>query len=229
MMKYTFDRSLPIKSDITSFVFTPEQPVNYRAGQYFHYVLPHPEADDRGTERWFTNSAAPSEGHNVISTRVNATPGSSFKRALQALRPGDTIEADGPEGDFVIDDPSRNFIFIAGGIGITPFRSILAEAGKQGLRLKVTLLYANRDLEIPFAGELDQLAVQNPDLKIEYITQPARIDTDLISRHLKATENPLVYISGPKPMVKALAEQVTGLGLAEENIKLDDFPGYEAD
>lgn len=228
-MKFKLVNSEPVKTDVTSFIFEPEQSVNWKPGQYFHYVLPHPNADDRGTERWFTCSAAPSEGHVTISTRLTTDQGSSFKRALQQLRPGDTIEADGPEGDFTVEDFSRNYIFVAGGIGITPFRSILVEARHQGQQVKATLMYANRTSEIPFSEELEQIATDMPSLKIEYVVQPDRIDGNLLKKHIEAAENPIVYVSGPEPMVKSFAEQLAELGLSKENIKTDDFPGYEAD
>lgn len=228
-MKLQFVGAQPVTGDVVTFIFKPEQPISWRPGQYFHYQLPHDAADDRGTERWFTNSAAPSEGHIAISTRIDPEHGSSFKKALKALKPGDTIEADGPEGDFVIEDEQRNYIFVAGGIGITPFRSILKEAYAQDKQLHVTLLYANRNADIPFQEELEQFALTNPNLRIKYIVQPERIDLNLLKQYIAEVENPFVYISGPEPMVKAFAEQLQGSGFPEESVKLDDFPGYEAD
>lgn len=228
-MKLKFIRSVPVKEDVISFIFEPSEATNWKPGQYFHYILPHPKADERGTERWFTNSAAPSEGHIMISTRITQEHGSSFKGALQQLRPSDEIEAGGPEGDFIVEDFSRNYIFVAGGIGITPFRSILVEASKQGKQLNATLLYANRTNEIPFADELEQISTIMPGLNIEYVIQPDRIDSDLLKKHIEGTVNPIVYVSGPEPMVKSFAALLNELGLNKENIKTDDFPGYEAD
>lgn len=228
-MKLTFLRSIPVTSDVTSFIFVPAEALKWQPGQYLHYVLDHPDADDRGTERWFTNSAAPSEGYVMISTRLAGEKGSSFKKALQQLKPGDTIEADAPEGDFTVDDFSRNYLFVAGGIGITPFRSILVEAAAQNQPIKATLLYANRSNEIPFAEELEQIAVNNPNLQIEYVIQPDRINSEVLHKHVAALDNPIVYASGPEPMVKDFAQQLANMGVHEDNIKLDDFPGYEAD
>lgn len=226
-MKLRLIGTKKITSDVTSFKFEPEQPVQWKPGQYFHYLLPHDNEDDRGHERWFTNSAAPSEGHIAITTRLNTERSSSFKKALQALQPGDEIEADGPKGSFTIEDPSQNYIFIAGGIGITPLRSILAEADTKGEKLKVDLLYANRTKEIPFADELDKEARNNPDLKIEYIVDPNKIDIDLLKQRIKGNRNPVIYISGPEPMVKAFAKSLADIGFPEQNTKTDDFPGYE--
>jgi glycine betaine catabolism B len=226
-MKLTFIGSNPVKGNVISFVFRPDERLTWQPGQYMHYVLPHPDADDRGTERWFTNSATPSEGNVMISTRIDSEHGSSFKRALLALKPGDTIEADGPEGDFTVEDETRNYIFVAGGIGITPFRSMLTEANNQGKKLRVTLLYANRDQDIPFKDELEKFAADNQNLQIKYIVRPESLDAQTIKQYADQIDDPLIYLSGPEPMVKSFAAELPGLGVSEESIKLDDFPGYE--
>lgn len=227
-MKLKFMGSHPITSDVTSFIFEPKQPLSWQPGQYLHYNLPHSGADDRGIERWFTNSAAPSEKHVMISTRLASDHSSSFKNALQKLQPGDEVDADGPEGSFTVEDFSRNYIFVAGGIGITPFRSILVEADRQGQQIKATLLYANRSNDIPFKDELEAIASRNSQLKINYIVQPQKIDRDLLKQYVGVVENPIVYVSGPEPMVKSLADDLAVIGLPKDNIKTDDFPGYEA-
>lgn len=225
-MKLQFNTVTDKEGDVKEFVFLLPQSFSWTAGQYMHYVIPH-DADDRGTERWFTISSAPSENEIRITTRINHDHSSSFKEKLLALQPGDTIEADGPEGDFVLQDPSRNYLFIVGGIGITPVRSILVEAAAKGIELNATLLYANRNEDIPFRNELDELQARNPRLKINYLIEPSRIDETVLQETINATPNPLVYISGPKPMVKSLAAQVKAMGIEKQNLKVDDFPGYE--
>lgn len=225
-MKLQLTKVTEREGDVREFAFQPPQPLDWTAGQYMHYVLPH-DADDRGDERWFTISSAPSEGEVRITTRINHEHSSSFKEKLQALEIGDEIEADGPEGDFVIEDPSRNILFVAGGIGITPIRSMLVEAQTQGQQLNATLLYSNRNENIPFRDELNSLQTQNPNLKIEYIVSPDRIDADRILQAAEAIDSPLIYISGPKPMVKDLARQLKDAGADKQSLKTDDFPGYE--
>jgi ferredoxin-NADP reductase len=146
---------------------------------------------------------------------------------LQWLQPGEEVEADGPEGDFVVEDESRNYIFVAGGIGITPFRSILKEADVQGKQLNVNLLYANRDQNIPFKEELESFAANNPNLKIEYVIQPDSLTAKMIKEHADAAKDALIYLSGPEPMVKSFAAELKDLGVKDDHVKLDDFPGYE--
>ena len=103
----------------------------------------------------------------------------------------------------------------------------MAEAQAQGKRLKVDLLYANRDQNIPFHDELEHLEAENPDLRISYIVQPQTLDASTIKQYADRADNPLIYLSGPEPMVKQFAADLESLGLAKEQVKLDDFPGYE--
>ena len=227
-MKLTLSKTRPEAAGVTSFIFEADRPVSWTAGQYLHYTLPHPQMDDRKNKRWFTISAAPSEGHIMVTTRFAGEKSSSFKRALFAMQPGDVIEAEGPEGDFVVSDTDREYIFIAGGIGITPFRSILVDAKARGVKLHVTLLYANRDQEIPFKQELEDLAEANPDLKVRLVVAPAKIDQALLKPVLGEVHNPLVYVSGPEPMVEAMEQELKELGVPEDSIVGDFFPGYTA-
>jgi ferredoxin-NADP reductase len=213
-------------ADVKSFIFTPQHPFNWKAGQFLHYSLPHPDQDDRGIKRWFTNSAAPSEKHVMITTRLAGEQGSSFKKALSSLKIGDEIEADEPEGDFIVEDSGPNYIFIAGGIGITPYRSILVDADSKGQKLKVNLLYANRSNDFPFKHDLARLATKNLNLKIDYIIDPDKIDEQKIKAAIADSENPVIYISGPEPMVEALYEELQEKGVDKNRIKADYFPNY---
>ncbi len=217
-----------LEGDVRSFIFKADSPTNWTAGQYLHLILKHDNEDDRGNERWFTISSAPSETELRISTRIVADKPSSFKQALSNLEIGDTIQADGPEGDFTLGDLNRNYIFVAGGIGVTPFHSIITEAATLGTMPHITLLYANRTDNIAFKSELDGISQANPNLQIQYIMSPARIDTALLQETITATDNPIIYVSGPEPMVEAFTEELAGLGVTKENIKADYFPGYEA-
>src|SRR3569832_788440 len=102
--------------DTKSFFFGGETGLSWRAGQYIHYKLPHPDPDSRGIERYFSIASAPFEKRVMLSCRF-APKSSSFKQALDHLAPGAEIDADPPEGDFCVNDPSEALVFIAGGIG----------------------------------------------------------------------------------------------------------------
>lgn len=153
----------------TSFIFYPDHPRTWRAGQFLHYVLPHDKADERKDDRCFTIASAPHETNIRLTTRFTNGTGSTFKKALQALQFGVTIEVGEPDGDFVIDQPDRESIFIAGGIGITPFRAMLVDLDYRKIDIKATLLCSNRDTDIVFKRQLDGLARKHPHLKVRYL------------------------------------------------------------
>lgn len=224
-MKFILSKKREEVPGVTTFVFAPEAPVSWQAGQYLHYVLPH-EADERGKERWFTVSSAPFEGTPMITTRLAGEKGSTFKRALLALKAGDAIEADGPEGDFTLESASGPKVFIAGGIGITPFHSMLKQADHVGEAIDATLLYANRDERIVFKQEIDLYAAKHPEFKAHYLVDPERIDEASVRRFVPDLAAPTFFISGPEGMVKAIGSMLEGMGVAQARIKLDDFPGY---
>jgi ferredoxin-NADP reductase len=211
---------------VESFIFEPEEPLNWQAGQYLHYVLHHEPTDDRGSDRWFTVSSAPFEGRPTITTRFADDKSSSFKKKLFSLVPGKSIEISRVEGDFVIEDATKEYVLIAGGIGITPFHSILKQADHDGVQLNATLLYSNRDENFVFKDELDGFAKNNPKLAIHYILAPERIDEAAIRKFVPDISKPAFYISGPEPMVMALSDTIKKMGVEESQIKLDDFPGY---
>ena len=227
-MKLTFKEKVEKQGNVTRFVFTPVEPTSWQPGQYVHYTLPHDNADDRGDERWFTISSAPFEGDIWITTRIN-DPGSTFKQRLQSLKPGETIETDAPEGDFTLDDLTREYIFVAGGIGITPFRSILNQLHHDGKEVRIALLYANRDeASIAFKDELEAISQAHPGFTITYFMGEHHIDEAALNAAAAELNDPIYYVSGPEPMVEAFEATLIQMGVDEAHAKFDYFPGYEA-
>lgn len=211
--------------DVETFRFKPQEPLTWKAGQFIHYVLHHEPTDERGSDRWFTVSSAPFENAVTLTTRFSEKS-STFKKALRELKNGDAIEIADIDGDFTVDDTEKNYICIAGGIGITPFYAILKQLRHEGKNIDVTLLYANRDEDIVFKKELEDIARENPRMRLHYVISPERIDAKKIAELVPDLQKPYFYISGPEPMVKAMAEMVKDMGVPAEHIKLDDFPGY---
>lgn len=213
--------------DVISFIFEPQQEqIVWKAGQFLHYVLHHEPTDDRGSDRWFTISSAPFERHIMITTRLTKDKGSSFKNKLQSLEIGKNIEVSYLEGDFVIDDPTKEYVFIAGGIGITPFRSIIKQLEYEKKPININLLYANKDQNIVFKEELEQVATTNPNFKINYIFSPEHIDEAKIKEFVPNYEYKIYYVSGPELMVENFGVMLKKMGIKEENIKMDWFPNY---
>jgi ferredoxin-NADP reductase len=220
---------------VYSFIFEKPKDFSFQAGQYLFYTLPNPRPDNRGITRYFTISAAPSEDILMLTTRIADEP-STFKKSLMALDAEETIEASGPDGRFVVENPNRPLIFVAGGIGITPFRSILKEFSLKGMKPNVQLLYANRDNNTVYNEEFDSLKKLNPNFSVEYFISPHHIDEKIINFQLSPASpgeagranltSPLIYISGPNSFTRAIRDIVLATGFSKENLVLDYFPGY---
>jgi ferredoxin-NADP reductase len=222
-------------ADVTSFIFSSDKPMEFIPGQYTKVEVVHDNPDDRGTTRYFSISAAPSEGHIQITTRLSERS-STFKTALNALPVGAQIPARAPSGSFVYTDTTRPAIFIAGGIGVTPFRSIIKEFDIQNTEMPITLIYASRTPDIAFKDLFDDIAQRHSSFKVIYvIDQPAEgwtgevgyITAELIKKYVPDIQIPLFYASGPKPMVEGLEKTLEEMGIDQNNIKHDYFPGYD--
>lgn len=196
---------------VISFIFRPEQSISWVAGQFMQYQI----GNDK---KYFTISSTTHEQNIMLTTRIDPNKCSDFKKALYNLAPGQTIEANGPHGSFVLEDPAKNYIFLAGGIGITPFRSILLDLNHKQQTINTILLYANRDENIVFKDELEKL------VKVHYFIGDNHIDENA----LRPLISDIRYlISGPEPFVLSLEKTLSNLGVLDENIKRDYFPGYD--
>ncbi len=213
------------QEDVETFIFRPERPIVWQAGQYLHYILPHPNPDDRGIERWFTIASAPFEKHIQVTTRFTQQAGSTFKKALRSMKIGDYLKADGPKGEFVNSGAGKKPIFIAGGIGITPFRAMLLQLDHDGQDINVELLYVNRDDNLVFEEELTKLETKHAAFHIQRFIGDKRIEKADFADYINDA-NSIFYISGPKPMVENYQHSLTSLAVNEDRIKTDYFPGY---
>lgn len=224
-MKLKLTDKIKRTRDVITFVFEPQEKLEWKAGQYLHYVLHHEPTDNRGSDRWFTVSSAPFEKNVWVTTRHTAKKSSSFKSKLFDLPLGKNIEISHLEGDFTVEDLDKDYVFLAGGIGITPFRSILKQLDHENKKIKLTLIYANKEKDnIVFKDELDELSHKN-NFKIKYIFSPDHINEETI-KFLPDYENKNYYVSGPEIMVESLLEMLRKLEIKEDNLKGDWFPNY---
>jgi ferredoxin-NADP reductase len=228
-MKLKLARRKAESPGIESFIFKPEESLVWRAGQFLHYVLNHAPTDDRGSDRWFTIASAPYERYVMLTTRFTSQHSSTFKKTLKTLKPGDLIEISDLDGDFILNDPRKPYVFIAGGIGITPFRSILKQAEHEGKKLRVQLIYANRKTIAAYKKELEAMAQRNLNFKIHYLFSPQRVDKETIKELVPDLKTPLFYVSGPEPMVESVGKMLEQMGIPKKRIKQDWFPGYPAE
>lgn len=206
----------------------------FKPGQYLEWTLPHRGSDQRGIRRYFTIASAPSEETVKLTVRTTDS-GSSFKKELQALKPGDKLYATSRAGDFVLppDSEKYKYIFIAGGIGVTPFRSIIKEMMAQGRNLDAVLFYANKTAEDIAYGDLFREAKKIGLEFVPLLDNPPEIwdgekgfiDDVILRHHASDFKERITYISGPPPMVNAYKKLLLSLGVKREQIKTDYFPG----
>jgi ferredoxin-NADP reductase len=210
--------------------------VDFRPGQYFWVTLLDPPYDDeKGPRRHITVVTSPTErGVLGLATRLRD---SAFKRSLAELPEGTEVEVEQPKGSFVLpQEIDRHYVFIAGGIGITVFRSMLRYIADERLPHRVTLVHSNRDREsTAFYDELRELEAANPNVEIVYtMTQDSgwegetrRIDAGMLRDHLGEELDSYTYlIAGPPAMVDGVAEALQGAGIPEDQLRPARFSGY---
>ncbi|HKA46115.1 MAG TPA: FAD-dependent oxidoreductase [Burkholderiales bacterium] len=232
------DRRDEIAEGTMSFHFTKPAGFHFKAGQAIDVILADPPgADARSAGHTFSIVSAPFQGELAIATRMRD---SAFKRALKALPIGAPLKLEGPFGSFALHgDQARPAVFIAGGIGITPFMSILRQAAQDRLPHRLLLLYSNRRPEdAAFLSELQQLEQQNSNFRLvatmTEMSKSARkwegetsfVNADLVKRHVADLAAPIYYVVGPPAMVEAVTEMLRGAGVAEDLIRSEEFYGY---
>lgn len=217
------------------FVFRPDHRLAFSAGQYLEWTLPTEAADSRGNRRYFTLASAPND--DEIRLGVKFSPqGSAFKRGLAQMRPGDQMVASQLAGSFVLPRNSdTKLAFIAGGIGITPFRSMLADLLARGEKRDIVVLYGAAKLdEVAYPGVLDAASEQLgiPTYLVLADASEALpgedtgfIDAAMIRRRVPDFAERTFYVSGPNGMVRAVRKALRSLSVPFWRIKADFFPG----
>jgi ferredoxin-NADP reductase len=210
--------------------------VEFEAGQYFWVTLLDPPYDDeKGPRRHITVVTSPNDrGVLGLATRVRE---SAFKRSLAELPVGSEADVEQPKGTFTLpEDTEQPYVFIAGGIGITVFRSMLLAIAEEGLAHRVTLVYSNRDREsTAFLGEIRELEKAIPNLRVVLTMtddpgwdgETRRIDATMLRDHLDADLGSFTYlVAGPPGMVEAMEEVLKAEGVPETQIRPERFSGY---
>lgn len=228
----------PVAANTIAFAFAPNQPLPYQPGQFLLWTLPHKKTDFRGHRRYFSIASSPTENSLALVTKF-AERSSSFKNKLQEIPEGYTVTASNLDGDFVLPrDEQQPLVFIAGGVGVVPFRSMIKYLVDKEMKRPITLFYSNnREEEIAFKDLLTQ-AEQAFGLKTIYTLTdkehlPAQwagktgyVDAEMITSETPDYKSALYYISGPDPMVRAMEKTLHSIGIARRQIKTDYFPGY---
>jgi ferredoxin-NADP reductase len=212
------------------FVFKPGQSADLT-------LLNPPETDSEGNVRTFSIASAPFEDQLMFATRMRDT---AFKRSLRKVPLGAVVKMDSAIGSFTLHKNSaRPAVFIAGGIGITPFSSIVRQADHDHAPHKLYLFYSNRrPKDTPFLGILQNLEKTNPNFRfIATMTEmprsnktwngdTGRINKEMLSKYLNDLRGPIYYIAGPPAMVSGLKTMLVESGVDEDEIRTDEFAGY---
>ena len=218
------------------YVFRPDRKIRFRPGQYVDWTLDVAAPDSRGNRRPFTIASAPTEREVRLGAKFYPSP-SAFKRQLSDMQPGDVIYASRPAGTFTLPkDPKEKLVFIAGGIGITPFRSMVKDLIDRGEARPIILLYGNNTWDEVAYREVFRSAEEELGLRAVYVlatdtgacpvVHRGLIDEDLIRREVPDLAERTFYISGPRAMVVSFDRSLRALGISRSRIKIDYFPGF---
>lgn len=210
----------------------------YRAGQFADFTLINPpETDAEGNTRGFSLASAPCENDLRIATRMRDT---AFKRVLKVMPYGTPLKLDAPYGSFTLHtNTAIPAVFLTGGIGITPVRSMLLEATKATLSRRIVLFYSNHAPEdTAFLAELRSVAAQNPQFTLvatmtamehardKWTGETGYVTKSMLERYLDDLTVPIYYSSGPATLVAAMRKLLTEAGVNDDNIRTEEFVGY---
>jgi ferredoxin-NADP reductase len=221
-----------------AFHFEKPPGFDFKPGQSADLTLLNPpETDSEGSIRTFSIASAPFEDQLVFATRMRDT---AFKRSLKKVPLGTAVKMDPPMGSFTLHKNSaKPAVFLAGGIGITPFSSIVRQADHDRAPHKLYLFYSNRRPEdTAFLETLQNLERTNPNFHlIATMTQMPRskktwngetgwVDKEMLSRHLSDLRGPIYYVAGPPAMVAGMRNMLVASGVDEDDIRAEEFAGY---
>jgi ferredoxin-NADP reductase len=221
-----------------AFHFEKPSGFNFKAGQSADVTLTNPpDTDAEGNTRTFSFASPPFENELVFTTRMRDT---AFKRSLKKVPLYTEVKLGSAAGSFTLHkNPAKPAVFLAGGIGITPFLSIVRQADHDRLPHKLYLFYSNRRPEdAAFLDTLQTLETTNPNFhlictmtemsksKKEWKGETVLIDKEMLSRHLGVLQGSIYYIAGPPTMVAAMRQTLVGAGVEEDDIRAEEFAGY---
>jgi ferredoxin-NADP reductase len=216
-------------------LFAVEDYPDYRPGSYFWVELPdRGHEDEKGLRRHISLVTSPTDQGVVgLATRLRET---AFKQTLAELELGDEVQVEEPKGSFLLpEDTEVEYVFVAGGIGITVFRSMLRYIGATGLPYRITLVYSNRDREsAAFLDEIEELESGIDGLRViltmtdddGWEGERRRLDADVIAELVGGLDGKQFLVAGPPEMAQAVADALLGAGLPEERVVVDKFSGY---
>ncbi|WP_116474891.1 ferredoxin--NADP reductase [Zobellella maritima] len=238
----TFTLKLKRKESIAdgtlAFYFDRPAGFDFQAGQCARLgLIDPPETDEEGNGRIFSLAGAPYEQGLMVATRVRD---SAFKRVLSAMAPGEELTLKGPYGSYTLHNKAETpAVFITGGIGVTPVRSMILQALHDEAGHRLTVFYANRRPEdAAFLDELTRACAEHANCTLiatmtqmdksrrDWQGETGYIDQAMLRRYLDDLSRPVFYLDGPPAMVKAMRQMLNESGVDEDNIRTEEFAGY---
>lgn len=223
---------IPRTYNVKSYRFNRPSSLNYKAGQFMFVTLKIGEQEMR---KPFSISSSPTEKDYIEFTKK--LTGHPFSNRLDTLKVGDPETIDAPFGNFTFGGESERISLLSGGVGITPLRSICKFCTDMKLNTKVTLLYGNRtEADIVFRRGLEQMQSQNNNIKVVFtLAEPetnwegytGNIDAEMIKKEIPDYSETLFYLCGPPAMVQAMEKLLEALNVPAENVKKENFLGYQ--
>lgn len=222
----------------TAFHFEKPSRFDFKAGQSVDLTLSNPpETDAEGNTRTLSIASPPFENRLMFATRMRNT---AFKRSLRKVPLGTEVKIDPPMGSFTLHKNSaKAAVFLAGGIGITPFLSIVRQADHDRLPHKLHLFYTNsRPEDAAFLDDLQTLERTNSNFQLvctmtemseskkEWKGETGLINQEMLSRHLAILQGSIYYIAGPPAMAADLRKMLVAANVDEDDIRTEDFAGY---
>src|SRR3989344_1300361 len=226
--KMTLKEKKEIAPATFGFEFTPNRKINFQPGQYLEWTLKTKKDDLRGNRRYFTIASSPTEDHIDLGIKFYDKP-STFKQTLTSLNAGETVLAGQLAGDFTLPkDTTKKLVFIAGGIGITPFRSMVKYLIDKKEKRDIVLFYSVKtESEIAYKDILSE-AANKLGIKIIYVVtdRDGLLDRKRLEAELPIWSDRTFYVSWPRGMVVAFEKLLKSMGVSKRHIKSDFFPGY---
>lgn len=215
---------------VTGFRFDKPEGYTFQAGQYFRLTLQ--TAEGERTES-FSHASAPGDPFIEMATRMSGSP---FKAALSILVRGDEVSIEGPFGSLTLPPGVDRACFLAGGVGITPARSIIRDAEQRRTGLRVRLFYGNHDQAcIPYSGEFTEYSRKDRRFEVVHVLQEPLpgwtgevgfITAELVRRCLVSAEGWHFFVAGPPDMVSAMQAVLAEIGVSEAHTSIEHFTGY---
>ena len=233
-----FKEKIKVASGVYDFLFKTEVPMVFLPGQYLEWTLGQAKSDSRGNRRYFTIASSPTEKDLRLGIKFYNNP-SSFKKDMLFMNKSTSIVASQLAGDFVMPkDKSKKLVFIAGGIGVTPFRSMVKYLLDKNERRSITIFYSNRSAsDIAYRETFEKAKIQlginvvytltdNNNIPSDWRGERGLVDNEMIAKYVPDFRERIFYLSGPRSMVTVFDRKLKELGVSRFKIKKDYFPGF---